>query len=138
MGSTTNRLATTASCALVAAVLLAATLGALPCSALAQSPSEVKSKIQKSGHTEAEVRTRIEESGMTPEQVRAALKEAGYDPDALNEYMPGGTQGPGSPAVVDSTAGAQPPSDALTAPLTPPAFTEPQPRPKIRPDDWPE
>ena len=138
MGSTTNRLATTASGALLAAVFLTATLYIWPCPALAQTSTQVKSKIQRSGHTEDEVRTRIEDSGMTPEQIRAALKEAGYDPAALNEYLPGGAQGPGSSAVLDSSALAQPPSGALTAPLQPPAFTEPAPRPKIRPEDWPE
>jgi protein involved in polysaccharide export with SLBB domain len=109
--------------------------------ALAQSTSDVRDKIERSGHSEQEVRARLEESGMTPAQIRAALKEAGYDPDALNEYLPGGKRGPGAPPPEDDsgvTQGAQPPSDALTAPLTPPAFVEPAPRPKIRPEDLPE
>jgi len=76
---------------------------------------------------------------MTPAQIRAALKEAGYDPDALNEYLPGGKRGPGAPPAADvGTPGALPPSDALTATPAPPAFTEPEPKPKIRPEDWPE
>jgi protein involved in polysaccharide export with SLBB domain len=137
MGSTTNRLGTTASCALLAAALLTAALLAAPSIALAQTPAQVKSKLQKSGHSEAEVRTRIEDSGMTPEQIRAALKEAGYDADALNEFLPGGAQGPGSSAPAEPVP-ADAPSDALTAPLQPPVFTEPEPKPKIRPEDWPE
>ncbi len=138
MGSTTNRLATTASCALLAAVLLTATLCVAPFLALAQTSAEIKSKLQRSGHSEAEVRSRIEDSGMTPEQIRAALKEAGYDPDALNQYLPGGSRGPGSSAAPAESVPADAPSGALTAPLQPPAFTEPEPKPKIRPEDWPE
>ncbi|HYJ33447.1 MAG TPA: SLBB domain-containing protein [Candidatus Binatia bacterium] len=111
-----------------------------PSLASAQSSTDVRDKIQRSGHSEQEVRDRLEESGMTPAQIRAALKEAGYDPDALNEYLPGGKRGPGASYADDSTGTveAQPPSDALTAPLAPPAFVEPAPHAKIRPEDWPE
>jgi protein involved in polysaccharide export with SLBB domain len=111
-----------------------------PLPSLAQSSTDVRDKIQRSGHSEQEVRDRLEESGMTPAQIRAALKEAGYDPDALNEYLPGGKRGPGASYSDDSTGvtGAQPPSDALTAPIAPPAFVESAPRPKLRPEDWPE
>jgi protein involved in polysaccharide export with SLBB domain len=85
------------------------------------------------------VRQRIDESGMSPEEIRRALRTAGYDPDALNEYLPGGKQGPRGGFSDDaSDTVAQPPSGALTAPFEPPAFAEPQPRPKIRPEDWPE
>ena len=122
-------------------MLLAATLClAVTTPALAQSSTEVKSKIERSGHSEQEVRERLEDSGMTPAQIRAALREAGYDPEALNEYLPGGKRGPGTAYSEDSTNTfeAHPPSDALTSPLAPPAFTEPLPRPKIRPEDWPE
>ena len=120
-------------------MFVAATLCvAPPRLALAQSSSEVKQKIQSSGHSESEVRARLESSGMTPDQVRAALREAGYDPDALNDYLPGeSAAGPGGGSSSD-TPPATPPSGALTAPLKPPAFTEPEPKPKIRPEDWPE
>src|SRR5688572_699900 len=110
---------------------------ALPSAALAQTSSEVKQKLEQSGKSEAEVRARLEESGMTEAQIRAALREAGYNPDALNEYMPGAKQGPGSGGA-SGAVDAQPPSGAQIAPLEPPAFTEPQPKPKIRPEDWPE
>jgi len=131
----------------IAAMLLAAMLGvAPPPCALAQSSSEVKQRIQGSGHTEAELRARLEASGMTPEQIRDALKEAGYDPDALNDYLPGGAKqesgagdaGGGGGGSSDAEAATHAPSPALTAPLQPPAFTEPEPKPKIRPEDWPE
>src|SRR5687768_14462219 len=113
---------------------------ALPSAALAQTSSEVKQKLEQSGKSEAEVRARLEESGMTEAQIRAALREAGYNPDALNEYMPGAKQGPGGSSSGGAGGGvdAQPPSGAQIAPLEPPAFTEPQPKPKIRPEDWPE
>jgi protein involved in polysaccharide export with SLBB domain len=120
-------------------MFMAATLCVVPSRyAMAQSSSEVKQKIQSSGHSEADVRARLESSGMTPDQVRAALREAGYDPDALNEYLPGeSAAGSGGGSLSDAPP-ATPPSGALTAPLKPPAFAEPEPKPKIRPEDWPE
>ena len=74
---------------------------------------------------------------MSPAEIRAALREAGYDPDALNEYLPGGASGPGTPRDTIGT-NIRAPSGALTAPMTPPAFSDPEPKPKIRPEDWPE
>ena len=118
-------------------VLTAVALCLVPPVASAQTSTEVKSRIERSGRSEQEVRDRLEESGMTPAQIRAALKEAGYDPDALNEYLPGGKRGPGA-APPEEAIDAQPPSDALTAPIAPPAFADPAPKPKIRPEDWPE
>ena len=117
-------------------VLTAVALCLVPPVASAQTSTEVKSRIERSGRSE-QVRDRLEESGMTPAQIRAALKEAGYDPDALNEYLPGGKRGPGA-APPEEAIDAQPPSDALTAPIAPPAFADPAPKPKIRPEDWPE
>ena len=115
-------------------------LAASPTSLSGQTPDQVRAKIQQSGHTDAEVREKIDESGMSAQEIRDALKAAGYDPDALNEYLPGGRQGPGSNASEsdsDSVA-AQPPSDALLTPMTAPALTQPQPKLRIRPEDWPE
>lgn len=74
---------------------------------------------------------------MSPAEIRAALREAGYDPDALNEYLPGGASGPGTPRDTIGTD-IRAPSGALTAPIAPPAFADPEPKPKIRPEDWPE
>jgi len=74
---------------------------------------------------------------MTSEEIRKALKDAGYDPAALDDYLPGGKQGP--PATrTESPVPAHQPSDAPNPSLAPPAFSEPEPKPKIRPDDWPE
>src|SRR6267142_34001 len=111
----------------------------IPSVVSAQSQSEVREKVRAGGHSESEVRQHIDDSGMSPDEIRKALKDAGYDPDALNEYLPGGKQSPGRGAAEESSgAAAQAPSGALTAPLEPPAFTEPSPKPKIRPEDWPE
>ena len=111
----------------------------IPSAAFAQSQSEAKDKVRRSGRSESEVRQRIDDSGMSPDEIRKALKDAGYDSDALNEYLPGGKQAPGSVGTEESSGAAtQAPSGALTAPLEAPAFTEPAPKPKIRPEDWPE
>jgi len=75
---------------------------------------------------------------MSPAEIRAALREAGYDPDALNDYLPGGASGPGTPKAGAAGAEPQAPSGALTEPITPPAFVEPIPKAKIKPEDWPE
>jgi len=107
--------------------------------AFAQSPSEVKAKIQASGHTEDEVRQRIDETGMSPDEIREALKAAGYDPDALNDYLPGGKEGPGSADFEDSTGtGLQRPSNALVAPTNPTNLAAPMRKRRIRPEDLPE
>jgi protein involved in polysaccharide export with SLBB domain len=120
----------------IVSILLLSPFGS---SAFAQSPSEVKSKIQASGHTEDEVRQRIDETGMSPDEIREALKAAGYDPDALNEYLPGGKEGPGSAEFEDSTGtGLQRPSNALVSPTNPTTLYEPIPKRKVRPEDLPE
>jgi len=122
----------------VVAAILPLSLIFTPASPRAQTTSEVRAKIEQSGHTEQEVRERIDESGMSAQEIRDALKAAGYNPDALNEFLPGGRQGPGtSPADSDSAA-VQPPSGALLTPMTAPALTNPQPKLQIRPEDWPE
>src|SRR6266850_2956630 len=90
----------------------------IPSAAFAQSQSEAKDKVRRSGRSESEVRQRIDDSGMSPDEIRKALKDAGYDSDALNEYLPGGKQAPGRGAAEESSgAAAQAPSGALTAPL---------------------
>jgi len=120
----------------IVAILLLSPFGSF---ALAQSPSEVKAKIQATGHTEDEVRERIDETGMSPDEIREALKAAGYDPDALNEYLPGGKEGPGSAECEDSTGtGLQRPSNALVAPTNPTTLEEPRVKRRIRPEDLPE
>jgi len=120
----------------VVAILL---LSLLWSTVFAQSQSEVKSKIQASGHTESEVRQRIDETGMSADEIREALKAAGYDPDALNDFLPGGENGPGSAQFQDSTgAGPQRGTNALTAPANPPAFVKAQPRTKVRQEDLPD
>jgi protein involved in polysaccharide export with SLBB domain len=123
----------------VVAAILPLSLIFAPAPLHGQTPSEVRAKIQQSGHTEEEVRARIDSSGMSAQEIRDALKAAGYDPDALNEFLPGGKQGPGSGAAADSDSTVvQPPSDALLTPMTAPALTNPQPKPELRPEDWPE
>ena len=102
-----------------------------------QSQGEVRDKIQASGHSESEIRQRIDDSGMTSDEIRKALKDAGYDPAALDDYLPGGKQGP--PATrAENPVPTHQPSDVPNPSLTPPALSEPEPKPKIRPDDWPE
>jgi protein involved in polysaccharide export with SLBB domain len=102
----------------------------------AQTSSEAQKKIEQSGHSEAEVRQRIQESGMTREQIQKALQEAGYSPSALDQYLPGGTAGkPTQPATSQPT----PPSDALTKEPEPPGQPRRlEPRPELRPENWPE
>jgi polysaccharide export outer membrane protein len=53
----------------------------------AQSETDVRDRIQASGHSESEVRQRIQDSGLTPEQVRRKLRDAGYSPEALDPYL---------------------------------------------------
>ena len=109
-------------------------------SVLAQTEAEVRNRIQASGHSESEVRQKIQDSGLTPEQVRRKLQDAGYNPDALDPYLPGGTEAKPTPPPVsqqpdaqagleaDSTgqpAAAQvPPLAAARGPETLPDFTK--------------
>ncbi len=73
----------------------------------AQSGSEVRNRIQTSGHSESEVRQKIQDSGLTPEQVRRKLQDAGYSPDALDPYLPGSAEAKPTPPPVSQLPKAQ-------------------------------
>ena len=73
----------------------------------AQSESEIRNRIQTSGHSESEVRQKIQDSGLTPEQVRRKLQDAGYNPDALDPYLPGSAEAKPTPPPVSQLPKAQ-------------------------------
>jgi polysaccharide export outer membrane protein len=123
----------------VVVAILPLSLISFPAPLTGQTSSDVRAKLQQSGHSEEEVRNRIDESGMSPDQIREALEQAGYNPDALNQYLPGGEKGPGSAQFSDTTgAGPQRPSNALVPSDEPPLFVKAQPKTRVRAEDMPE
>ena len=138
-------MATVALSLLLAALLVLSLLAliAVPAPARAQSSAEIREKAAAAGiNSEEEARRRAKEAGVTRDQIRAALKEAGYSEAAVSEILEEapGAAGVGGGAPGSGTAGPNvtAPSGALTTDVAPPAFVEPTPRPKIRPEDEPE